>query len=275
MAVVNKKEFTVDKDGKEVKLTVIRPSQAVKQRSEIEYSKAWGTYAKEPGILLETALWDTLRKKNLWDDDRQKQLDEIDKSMTENEKLLPDENGKVKQKGVTMSQARKAAINMRINRMKRVTLLSDVTKLRSNTCEGLSENSKFNYLVSQCTVYADTGKPYFASLQDYLDRANDKDAETAASEFATLYYDYDKDFDKSLPENAFLLKHKMCNDKLSLTDKDGNLVDIEGNKIDDKGERLDKPKESDEVFEIEDDWNKVEEVKDVLAEKVDVVVTES
>lgn len=256
MMIVNKKEFTVKKDDKEVKLVALRPTQAIRQRSEIEYAKAWGAYAKESGMLLEIALWDTLRKKNLWDDDRQKKLDEINKKMEENEKLLPDENGKVKKKGVTLSQARKAAIDIRIGRMERVRLLSDMTRLRQNTCEGLSENTRFNYLVSECIKYADTGDRYFASLQDYLERSNDKDAELAASEFANLYYDYDKDFDKNLPENSFLLKHKMCREDLSLTDKNGNLVDIDGNLIDDKGERLDKPKESDEVFELEDDWNK-------------------
>lgn len=273
MSIVNKKEFTVEKDGKEIKLSVVRPSQAIRQRSEIEYAKAWGSYAKEPGILLETALWDTLRKKKLWDDDRQNELNEIDKRMSESEKLLPDENGKVKQKGVTLSMARKAAIQMRVDRMKRVVLLSDVTKLRSNTAEGLSENSKFNYLVSQC-VLTDTGKPYFNSLDNYLERANDKDAETAASEFANLYYDYNKDFDKGLPENAFLLKHKMCRDKdLALTNKNGDLVDVEGNPIDEKGDRLDKVKESDEVYEVEDDWDKKTEPKEeVKIEEVKEVV---
>lgn len=268
MAIVNKREFTVQKDGKDVTLAAIRPTQTVKQRAEIEYAKAWGAYVQEKGLILETALWDSLRKKNLWDEDKQKELDEIDKNLNECEDMLPDDKGKVKQKGVTLSKAREAAIKMRINRVRRVNLLSDFTKLKSNTVEGLSDNAKFNYLVSQCIVHADTKKPYFENLQNYMDRSEDLDAIKSANEFATLYYNFDPDFDKNLPENRFLLKYKMCRDgDLSLIDKQGNLVDIVGNKVNEDGTPAGEVPVT-EDFEVEDDWNdKVEVKEDVFVPK--------
>lgn len=274
MSIINKREFTVEKDGKTVNLAAIRPNQTVKQRAEIEYAKAWGAYLQEKGLILESALWDSLRKKNLWDEDKQKELDEIDKNLNECEDMLPDEKGKVKQKGVTLSKAREAAIKMRINRIKRVTLLSDFTKLKSNTIEGLSDNAKFNYLVSQCIVHADTKKPYFESLQHYIERAEDQDAIKAASEFATLYYNFDPDFDKNLPENRFLLKYKMCRDgDLSLIDKQGNLVDVFGNKVNEDGTPFGKPLET-EDFDVEDDWSDKEAKEDEVKTE-DVASTEA
>lgn len=255
MAIVNKKEFKIQKDGKEVTLAAIRPNQTIKQRAEIEYAKAWGSYVQEKGLILETALWDSLKKKNLWDEDKQKELDEVDKQLNECEDMLPDEKGKVKQKGVTLSKAREAAIKMRINRIRRVNLLKDFTELKSHTVEGLSDNARFNYLVSQCIVHADTKKPYFENLQAYLDKADELDSVQSAREFAQLYYNFDPDFDKNLPENRFLLKYKMCRDgDLSLVDKQGNLVDILGNKVNEDGSPIGEVVVK-EDFDVEDDWN--------------------
>jgi len=251
---VNKIEFKVEKDGKEVILAAVRPNQEVKHQAEMEYAKAWSKYVRD-GLILESTLWDHLRKQNIWDNEKQNRLDEIDKRLNENQDKLPDEKGKVKQKGVTLSQAREAAIQMRIDRVQRVNLLREVTRLTSNTCEGMANNDKFNYLVSKCIVTGDTNNPYFLSLKDYLDRANDPTSEKAAQEFATLYYNHDPDFDKNLPENQFLLKYKMCRGDLSLVDKDGNLVDIVGNKVDENGFVIEAPKVDVETFEIEDDWN--------------------
>lgn len=253
--IVNKREFTVEKDDGKVDLVALRPTQEIKNKAEVERAKAWSLYLKE-GVILEATLWDTLRKLNLWDNEKENQLKKIDESLTECEQMLPDVNGKVKKKGVTLTQAREAAIKMRINRMARVQLLTEYTKYKNNTCEGKAESDKFNFLVSQCIVHADTKKPYFASLKDYLDKADQPDTEKAAYEFSVLYYNYDPDFDKNLPENQFLLKYKMCRDDLSLIDKDGDLVDLAGKKVDENGELLDKPVVPEvETFEVENDWN--------------------
>lgn len=254
MPIVNKREFTVKVDDKDINLAAIRPNQAVRQKSEIEYAKAWASYVKQ-GMILEVNLWSELRKQKLWDEDKQKQLEEIDKRLDEHQSMLPDEKGKVKKSGITLKKARDAAIQMRIDRIERVRLLSDFTRLKNNTCEGFADNTKFNYLVSNCIVYADTNKPYFTSLDDYLERSTNDDVIKAAEEFAYLYYEHDPDFDKSLPENKFLVKHNMCRkDNLALINKDGELVDIVGNKVDENGDVL-VDKKVEEEFDITDDWN--------------------
>lgn len=249
--IVNKKEFTVKKaDGTEVNLAVIRPNQELKHKAELEYNKAWGEYLRQ-GIIIEDTLWDILRKKKLWDDDKQEKLDQIDKEIAECLDQLPDDKGKVKVKGVTMKKAREAAIKLRGLRYERVGLLSQVTKHKNNTCEGLAQTDQFNFLVWQCIVDPNTKKPYFSSLQDYKERSEDPDVNEAASQFANLYYGYDPDFDKNLPENQFLLKNKMCNTDLALIDRDGDLANVDGTKFKTEEEA---PVEV-ETFDIEDDWN--------------------
>jgi hypothetical protein len=254
----NKREFEVEKDGVELQLVAVRPDQKTRQEADLEYAKAWGRYAKDPDILLETTLWDAVRKRGLWDDAKQKQLEEIDRRLEDGEATLPDANGRVRKKGVKLSAARRAAIDMRVARVERVRLLGDFTRLKSLTAEGLANQDRFNFLASRCVKVADTGKAYFKDVEDYKARGGDPDTLKAAEEFANLYFGYDPDADeRNLVENQFLLKHRMIRDKdLALVDREGRLCDVEGNPVGEDGNPL--PEEGQggeaETFEVEDDW---------------------
>lgn len=236
MAQKLKVEFEVKtKDDEIVKLIAVKPTQLIKGEAEIVKSRAWGQAATK-GAYIRSKVKDIVRDQGLWDETKQKKLEELDRRLLENESKLPDAAGKVKKKGLKLSEIRDAAFQMRRDRAERVLMLTEVTRLDSLTAEGIAENTQFDFLVSKC-VLGQNEKPYFASLEDYLARADDPDAVAAATKFAELFYDYDKDFDKSLVENKFLIER--------------GFVDPETLEV--KAAEQAKPPEPEEFYDFEDD----------------------
>ena len=222
----NKVEFEVEVGGKTLKLAAVRPSVTVSRKADIIRSARWGVYAQTEGVLLESQLRDVIRKKGLWDDEKQKHLDTLDKRILDSESLLPDEKGRVRSKGVTLSRAREAALQMRTDRVSRMLLLSDFSKHRAQTAEAQSEEDRFRYLTAECVVHADTGKPYFESVDDYLNRMDDPDVVKAAQTFAEFYFGHDPEWETKTPEMAFLIRYKMVDPKtFALLGKDGKPLD--------------------------------------------------
>lgn len=202
-----KTQFQVtDRDGVTRDLVAVRPTQAVRMEAEIVKSRAWGQAASK-GAALRSKVKDIIAQQGLWDEAKQKKLEELDRRLAENEAKLPDANGKVRARGLKKSDIRDAAFQIRRDRAERVSLLTDVTGLYGRTAEGISENAEFDFLVSRCVLDAKTEKPYFASLEDYHARADDPDAVAAAEKYAEFHSGWDKDFDKGLPENKFLVAH--------------------------------------------------------------------
>lgn len=231
--VMNKKTFEVEIDGKKVELAVQRPDLAKQQRGQLIYSREFCRLVKpedgKRGAIVRGALEGVMREQGLWDDNKQRKWEELNRKLLEGEKTLA--TGRIK-----LSKAREVAIGMRRDRYELSRLLSDRNSLDANTAEAQAENARFNYLVSVCTVYADTGKPYFKSEEDYLNQAATEVGNQAAVLFSQLYFNLDEDFEKNLPENRFLLKYRLCREKdLHLIDKDGNLIDAEGRRVDEKG----------------------------------------
>jgi hypothetical protein len=118
-------------------------------------------------------------------------------------------------------------------------LISVRTSLDNHSAEGQADNARFNYLVSVCVVYKDTNEPYFKSLEEYLNSADNPVAMLGAQTLATMVYGLDNNFEKTLPENKFLQKYKFVDERLRLIDKQGRLIDAENRLIDEKGRYID------------------------------------
>lgn len=219
---------TTTPDGKPVTLEVRRPNLAIQQKAQLAYAKAYADLVSG-GALLRQRLVDVMRKQNLWDDAKEAEAQAIGERMRSASRKVPDENGKTLEKGVTKAEARAAAIELRRARGELARLLAERNAMEANTAERLAEDARFNFYVAHCTVYAESGKPYFTSVDDYLNRSEETDAFAAADHFGRLYYDVDPDFEKKLPENAFLLKYGFCDQELRLVDKEGKFVDEKGN----------------------------------------------
>lgn len=251
----NKREFEVEVDGKAVKLAVKRPDTKTRQDGQRVYAKAYADFVKA-GAILKQKLESVAREQKLWDDERQNLLEKVSKSLDDNEKVV---TGRVK--GTTLKSAREAAIQMRRDRRTLLGLLADSGSMDSNTVEGLAEQEQFTFFVAACTVYADTGKPYFRNVDDYVAQGDGPVGASAASNFAILYYNYNPEDEKKRPENAFLLKYKLCDDELRLLNEKGRLVDVDGRLIDKDGRFINKDGEL-----VDSEGNRVNEDGEPLTE---------
>lgn len=243
---MSRNKFTVKIDGKDVELAVVTPTLDQLEEAQRQKNRRF-VQALESKAILKAKLDSYLREQNLWDDAKQNQVDTLEREIADAEKAIL--SG-----GRSINDGKKVAIKLRKLRDERANLLLIRKQLENQTAEGQADNAHFNYLVSQCVVYNDSDKPYFKDLADYIFRSNEPASYAAASNFASLLYGYDNDFEQKLPENQFLLNYGFVDKQYRLVDKqgrlvdekdrlineDGNLIDEDGNLIDHLGNKLDK-----------------------------------
>lgn len=221
---------TADPQGNELELRVVRPSPNTLRRSNIHKSAVFSQLvtAKPPAILRQ-ALVDVMRKQGLWDDDKQKEMESL-------EKTLEDGQYKLKAGGIKLKEAYKIAISMRKTRRKLMELRSVRNRMDEMTAEGQSDNEAFNFLVAECTLNDETGERYFPNYEYFIEHSNDQAAIEAATNLMGLLYGLDSnDYEAKLPENKFLKDFNFVNDKLRLVNKDGKLIDESGKLINEDG----------------------------------------
>lgn len=221
---------SIDKDGKAVKLAVKYPSAKQQQKANVVHAATFKEVVSD--ALFRVQLEEILRKKGIWDDAKQRELEDLQAKLIVNER-------KLLSGGIKLSEGKAIALQMAADRNKIRQLSTDKASMDGMTVEGQCENARFNYLVSQCTVYNDSGNPYFNSYEDYLDRADEIAARQASLKLMTMLYNFDEDMNAGLPENKFLKDHKFVNDDYHLIDKDGRLVDFGGRLVDNSGRYID------------------------------------
>lgn len=217
-------------NGEEIELEFIHPTATILTEASKIYNITFARLLSE-GVLLRKKLVEHLRNQGLWDDKKQKELDDLQKSITDKEYRL--HKGKIK-----LSEAKDLALSIKEERKAQARLLSTYNEYDNMTVEGQSDNAKFNYLVSACTVYSNSKKAYFSSYEEFASY-NDPVAFIAASHYAKEFYNLDENFESSLPENKFLKKHKFVNDNLQLVNKEGKLVNADGKLVDEFGNLVD------------------------------------
>lgn len=227
-----------DSSDKEVVVFVKKPNAKELADAQIA-SAAAATKAITAGALTRVKLRDVLNEQGLWTKEQEAELEEIQKRITDSVRKLA-------QGGIKLSQARKIAIDVRKDRNRQADLLSRRSELDQFTIEAQAENARFDYLTAICVV-TEEGEKVFASLDDYKNKSSEPYAYEAASELFDLMSSSDKDWQKKLPENKFLLEHGFVNDEMRyinkeghLTDSSGHLVNEEGRFINDKNEFIDR-----------------------------------
>lgn len=231
----NKKTFEVDIDGQKKSLAVLRPTNKQNQQANLVYNRAF-RLAIQPedgkqGAIVRAALEGVVRQQKIWDDAKEARFKELERKLDDGERRLA-------AGGFRLSEAREVAVQMRRDRAERRRLLSERNALDMVTADAQAENARFNYLLSACTVDAKSGKPYWKDEDAYLADPDGSVAAAAASHLSAMLYGLDDDFEKKLPENAWLLRYGFCDEQLRLTDRDGNLVDDRMRRVDEQGRLL-------------------------------------
>ena len=229
--------FKVIEGDKEVEIVVERPNARIGQEAVLVYNKAYKT-AIANGSLLKMKIDDVMKEQQLWNEEKEKEYTTISTNIIEG-------TAQLNAGGLKLSEARQIAINVRHYRYLLAKLLMERNQLEANTAEGYSDNCKFNFLVSKCTKYNETGKAYYKDVDDYLERSEELVALQASSALASDIYGYDPDFESKLPENAFLKEFDLIDERGRLV-KNGHLVDVEGRLINEDGELVN---EKDELID--------------------------
>jgi len=212
-----KRKFTItEPSGNTVELAVVFPSVEQKANADIHKSVMFGKYAKS-GVLFKDVILKLMRDQGMWDDERESQREELLTIISQGtEKLLA--------VGIMKSEAKEIALKVRSARVILTSLMSEYNNLEQNSVEGKAEQAKFEWLISQCTLYNEDGKKYFASLTDYKNKEDEPHVQKIANEFQTLYYDIDSVL-RELPENKFLIEHGFMNEDFTLKDSETESVE--------------------------------------------------
>ena len=139
-------------DDVEVELKVVKPTSAQRAESEKIKSKKFRA-AIENGDYLKGELKNILKKRGQWSDESDAELKEL-------EKKVDDGCRRLNEGGFELEEAKKLAYDISSWRIQMVNLLSVYADATDLTAEGQADNAAFDYLVSVCAVYNDSGKPF-------------------------------------------------------------------------------------------------------------------
>lgn len=233
------RKFKAFVEGTEKELMVRSPSLNDQKEATKVYNQSFSEALKAKAVV-RAKLDDLLVEQGLWDGVKQAKFTELQAKILDGERKLA-------KGGISLSDAKDIALEMKKTREDLRDLISVKTNLDTHTAEGQADNARFNYLVSACTVYSDSKQSYFKSYEDYNNRSADPVAILAAQNLAGMLYGLDNDYEEKLPENKFLKQYRFVDEKLRLINKEGKLVDEQGRLIDengrfinDKGEFVDK-----------------------------------
>ncbi len=227
-------KFTIKEDSKEVEkefLVRLPNKEGIDGGQKIYNAKF--RESLDSGAFLRIKLDEVAREQGLWDDDKEVKLNGIQREIFTNEKIL-------NKGGINISQAKSVALKIRELRLEITNLILNRSSLDPKSAEAQAENAQFDYYVSCCLVYNDTGKPYFDSLDGYLTDQKNPLAKLAGEKLAMLMFgDYEDGGDFKQPENKFLKEYGFVDKKLRLINKDGHLVDVENRLIDEDNRFID------------------------------------
>ena len=217
------------KDSKgDKKVVVVRPPTSKdKNQAQLEYLKAF-RQALENGAILKQKLDDHLQEQGIWDEAKQKQYEEIVKTINDGERQL-------QKGGIKLQEAKEIAFKMKTARLEFRSLVAERTVMDTNTAESQADNSSFDYLASVCIIDSKKGEPIFGNMDEYRDNGDEPYVAEAAAELASKLYQLDPNYDKGLPENEFLVKYKFADEELRLINKEGELVDEDGKLVNKDG----------------------------------------
>lgn len=253
-------------DGKEINLCVKRPTMEQAKILQKTYNVAFMDALKN-GAPLYDKLDTVAREQGIWSDDMQAKLVVLDKSIKDAErKILAGGNA-----GLTKAKAHDLALEIRKLRNERRLLVSSRDRLGQNTAEAQAKDAQFNQQIAVCTYYndgANEGKPYFADLEDFLERVSEDAAIQAAKQMSYLSFNLDPNYENTLPENKFLSKYGFADKDGRLVDKQGRLVDEEGRLINEDGRFINEAGEfvDREGNRVDEDGNFVVEFAEFLDE---------
>lgn len=224
-----------DAEGNDIVLVVKKPTQKELTKAQI-YSSKMFKQACEAGMCFRSKLEDYLIEEGEWSDELRARANLLESELFKDIQCLTKAK-KADGSKMKLSEGRELAVLIKRKRLELIILRTKLREHDAFTVEGYVENARFDYLVHLCT-FDKEGVLLFETVDDYLEKSEEPYANAAATALSKLMYQTDDDWEKKLPENEFLLKHKFINDEMRYIDKNGNFVDAAGRKINKDGELI-------------------------------------
>ena len=231
MADKRNKIDSVDLEGKNKTVYVVEPSPRDSRDAQMAYNRIFRD-ALESGAILRQKLDSVMQEQGIWNETKQEEYEKVVTGLNDKEKQLS-------KGGIKLSEAEKIAKDMRGLRTEFQLLIAERQSMDSMTAEGQADNHRFNFLAARC-IRNEENKPLFETVDEYEENGDQPYVVAAARQFAETMYGLDKNFDRNLPENDFLLEFGFVNDKLQYINKEGQLVNENGKLIDEEGRLVDK-----------------------------------
>ena len=229
------------------------PDTQITKEGQLAYNKAFRE-ALQSGAILRQRLSQVMTEQGLWDEQKEAEYIKVLEDISDLEKTL-------QKGGISLSEARYIAIEMRQKRVEFRGLIAERNSMDNNTAEGQADNERFSHLVYKCLL-DDKGKALFTSKEHYESFAAEPYVTSAASQLAEKLYGLDPNYESNLPENKFLTDYKLADESLRLVNEEGHLIviDDEGNErlIDENG-RYVAYEDSGEKYFIDVDGERVSE----------------
>ncbi|NBW29432.1 hypothetical protein EBR37_03560 [bacterium] len=146
-------DVTIKNNDKEenVKIVVKKPNNAIMSQAQRVGAKSWTDCVRD-GIMTKKELEKFMKEQGIWDDGKDEEQKKIVQEISDLEKQLY-VGGANKGTKLKASEGKEIAIKMRIKRGELRDLIAERMSLEQNTAESISDNSRFDFLVSNCTYY--------------------------------------------------------------------------------------------------------------------------
>lgn len=236
---------TVDVDGKELQLAVMRPTNKINQEANMAYNLKMASLIRSGSqnpanrLLLRAELEEYLTKMGIWTLGDALDVEKLALEIRAQELML-------KKGGIKLSEGRALAIQMAENRQLIMEKHAKRQAFDSATVESQAENFRFEFLLVKCFVSVDTGAPILKNHAEYVDRQDETALIDGAKALANMVYGLETNMHESMFEMKWLKDAGMIDDKGryvrndgTMTDRDGKLVNKEGRYIDKEGQMVD------------------------------------
>lgn len=222
-------------DGRKFKVKPI--SQEIQLESNKYYYQAF-TDALNSGYQLRVEIENMLKNRGLLDTEADdKKIDTLRKEIKDLEIQL--RKGTKDGKRMTKEEGREIALQIRNKRQELNTIGTAISTYFNNSAESYADNERLQYFVYACTVGAEDGSACWKSFETFKNEANAELIQEAIRTFISSSVGVDRDYEKTLYENQWLVKMGFMDSQLRLVRADGKLVDEDGRLINEDGRFVD------------------------------------
>jgi hypothetical protein len=205
------------KDGENViEGVAVSPNSEVLTEATIVYNRELKR-ALASGNLLAAAFSKYLIEQGLWTEEKERRLTILNLTIRKFEK-------KLKNKNQPESEARESAKELRKLRNELNELITEQSRYTDNTAEGIADNARFNFLCVKCILDKNSRKPYYSSVEDFVNKSNTEYTSVAVGALSSILYGVDSDFREKYPEEIFFKRFK--EDEVELTDEQQEIKDL-------------------------------------------------